>query len=90
MVKHVSIAVKGKVQGVFFRASTKEKAIEIGIRGFVKNESDGSVFIEAEGNGSQLSEFIAWCKQGSRLAKVEHCLVEEGIIKGFTGFVILR
>lgn len=88
MVKHVSIAVKGKVQGVFFRASTKAKANEIGIHGFVKNRFDGTVYIEAEGNETRLNEFVEWCKRGPRLANVESCFVEEGTVVGFTEFVI--
>ncbi len=90
MVKHVSISVNGKVQGVFFRASTKEKANAIGIAGFVRNEFDGSVYIEAEGNETQLNEFISWCNQGPRLANIESCLVKEGNVVGFTEFVIQR
>jgi acylphosphatase len=90
MIKHISITVKGKVQGVFFRASAKEKADEIGVLGFVRNERDGSVYIEAEGNETQLVEFISWCKQGPRMAQVERCDVKEGLITGFSGFVIQR
>jgi len=90
MIRHISISVKGKVQGVFFRASTKTKADELGITGFVRNQSDKSVHIEAEGNNTQLTEFIAWCKQGPRLAHVESCDVEEGIVKGFSEFLIQR
>ena len=82
--------VKGKVQGVFFRASAKEKATEIGITGFTRNQVDRSVYIEAEGRESQLNEFVSWCKQGPRLAKVESCIVEEGSVVGFGEFVIQR
>jgi acylphosphatase len=49
MKKHFNIRISGRVQGVFFRASTKAKAEELGISGFVQNEPDGSVYIEAEG-----------------------------------------
>ncbi len=90
MIKHISILVKGKVQGVFFRASTLEKAKEIGINGFVRNELDGNVYVEAEGSEAQLSEFIAWCKHGPRMAKVESCLVKEGNVVGFKEFAIQR
>lgn len=90
MIQHISISVKGKVQGVFFRASTQEKAKEIGIKGFVRNELNGNVYIEAEGIETQLSEFIAWCKHGPRMAKVESCLVKDGNVVGFKEFVIQR
>ncbi len=90
MIKHTSISVKGKVQGVFFRASTLEKAKEMGIAGFVRNQSDGSVYIEAEGNEIKLNEFMEWCKHGPRMANVENYFVKEGNVVGFTEFVIQR
>jgi acylphosphatase len=90
MIRHISISVKGKVQGVFFRASTQEKAKEIGIKGFVRNELDGSVYVESEGSEAQLSEFITWCKHGPKMASVESCLVKEGNVVGFIEFVIQR
>jgi acylphosphatase len=90
MKKYVTIKISGKVQGVFFRASTKEKADELGLKGLVRNEHDGSVFVEAEGEEDLLSNFIFWCHRGPRLAKVEQCDVKEGDIKGFTDFTISR
>ncbi|HNU41845.1 MAG TPA: acylphosphatase, partial [Cyclobacteriaceae bacterium] len=45
---HINILVTGTVQGVYYRASTKQKADELGIKGFVRNQPDGSVYIEAE------------------------------------------
>jgi acylphosphatase len=90
MKQNISIVVKGTVQGVFFRASAKEKADLFGIAGFVRNEFDGSVYIEAEGNETQMLEFVSWCKQGPQLANVESCLVKKGHVVGFTEFVILR
>ena len=89
-MKHVSIRIYGKVQGVFFRASTKEKADELGIHGSVSNENDGSVAIEAEGNDEILGKFIEWCQKGTRLAIVKRCEVNEGELRYFKGFSILR
>ncbi len=89
-MKHVSIRVYGKVQGVFFRASTKETADELGINGSVRNEHDGSVSIEAEGDDETLDKFIEWCKKGPRLASVHRCDVMEGEFRGFRGFVVVR
>ncbi|HOX81391.1 MAG TPA: acylphosphatase [Chryseolinea sp.] len=88
MIKHVSITVKGKVQGVFFRAATKEKADELGINGFVRNQPDQSVYIEAEGEDALLDELILWCKHGPPLAHVESSDSDEGPIKGFNEFLI--
>lgn len=90
MQKHFSIHVSGKVQGVFFRASTQEKANELSIKGFVRNERDGSVFIEAEGEEDQLRSFIEWCRQGPRMAQVTSCKIEEGPLQHYPSFTIQR
>jgi acylphosphatase len=90
MKKYVTIKITGKVQGVFFRASTKEKADELGVKGLVRNERDGSVFVEAEAEEDILSNFIFWCHRGPQLAKVGQCEVIEGEVKGFTEFIISR
>ena len=58
------IYIRGWVQGVGFRWSAAHEARDRGIKGYVKNLSDGSVYIEAEGSGEQLNSFIEWCKGG--------------------------
>jgi acylphosphatase len=90
MIKHFSIHISGKVQGVFFRASTQEKAQALSINGLVRNEPDGSVFIEAEGEDENMMDFIAWCRNGPRMANVVACKVSEGTVKGYSGFTIAR
>ncbi|WP_347157444.1 acylphosphatase [Pontibacter chitinilyticus] len=75
--KRIAIRVYGKVQGVFFRASTQEKAEELGLTGFVQNEPDGSVYLEAEGNDEALQQLQQWVHQGPRRARVEKVEVEE-------------
>lgn len=90
MAKHFKIKVSGKVQGVFFRASTKDKADEIGVKGFVRNEPDGGVYIEAEGEEENLKQFIDWCHLGPDRAMVEDCVVAEDAVKNFTGFIVQR
>ena len=89
-MKHVSIRIYGRVQGVFFRASTKEKADELEISGNVRNEYDGSVAIEAEGEDEAIAKFVDWCRKGPRLAEVERCDVEDGEVQNLRGFPILR
>ena len=64
------ITVKGKVQGVFFRVSTKKAADSLGIKGWVRNEPNGSVSIWAEGDESSLKRFIAWASNGPVNARV--------------------
>lgn len=90
MKKHFNIRITGFVQGVFFRASTKEKADSLGIRGLVRNEPDGNVYAEAEGEENDLTRFIAWCHHGPAHARVEKCEVEEGEIRNFKRFTIER
>ncbi len=80
-MKHLKIKVTGKVQGVWFRANTKEKANELGLFGFVKNEPDGSVYIEVSGKKNLLDDFIKWLKKGPELARVDSIeIVENDII----------
>ena len=90
MPKHFSITVSGKVQGVFFRAFTKEKADELDITGFVRNEPTGQVYIEAEGEEEFLNTFVNWCRQGPRLSSVASLTINEGELKHFREFTIAR
>lgn len=90
MEKHFNIKIFGKVQGVFFRYSAKDNADELNIKGFVKNESDGSVYIEAEGEGENIDTFIDWCKQGPQGAQVQRVDIKEDEIKGFKEFSIKK
>lgn len=84
------IRVEGKVQGVFFRASTKSKAEDLDLKGWVKNESDGSVLIEAQGNPNQMKEFKKWCETGPTYARVTDIKVEDITAQDFSGFQILH
>jgi len=90
MVKNYRINVLGKVQGVWFRKYTEEAALSYHVRGIVKNEIDGSVYIEAEGEEKDLNSFLQWLQKGSPLSTVEQVKWEEGLIKGFAGFKISR
>lgn len=88
--KTLHIIVKGSVQGVGFRASSKHHADKLNIRGCVKNLSDGSVEIYAQGTQQPLDEFVKIMKDGKGLAKVEHILVEEySSPKNYPDFEIL-
>ncbi|MBL4736088.1 MAG: acylphosphatase, partial [Flavobacteriales bacterium] len=58
---HYKIRIEGKVQGVWFRASTRDEAGRLGLRGFVRNEPDGSVYAEVEGEENEINEFVKWC-----------------------------
>jgi acylphosphatase len=89
-VKHFKIKISGNVQGVFFRASTKDVAEKLGINGFVRNEKNGCVYIEAEGEEKILKQFVNWCQQGPPHAIVENVSVVEGVIQHYTKFEINR
>jgi acylphosphatase len=70
-LKQVQLFVRGRVQGVFFRASAQREAKRLGLTGWVRNRSDGSVEILAEGEEDQLKELIAWANRGPSAARVE-------------------
>ncbi|MEO7393862.1 MAG: acylphosphatase [Chitinophagaceae bacterium] len=86
----ISILVKGKVQGVFYRQSAKEKALELGIVGQIKNQPDGSVFIIATGDEYQLTQFIKWCRTGPSRAVVSALETSSEPLQNFDTFNIIR
>lgn len=90
MKKHVNIKITGKVQGVFFRASAKENADQFDIKGLVRNEPDGSVYIEAEGESENLNHFINWCRKGPVSARIDLCEVHEAAPAGYYNFTVQR
>jgi acylphosphatase len=90
MSRHLNIRISGKVQGVFFRASSKEIADSLGLFGFVQNEKDQSVYIEAEGDQEKLDQFVKWCRQGPPRAVVSNVNVADSNVVGFRSFDIRR
>ncbi len=90
MLQTISIIVKGKVQGVFFRQSTSEKARELGITGTVRNLPDGSVAIIATAEKSQLDKLVDWCKQGPSRAVVTGIATAKEDLQQFKEFRVLR
>lgn len=87
-IKHIKLTIKGQVQGVWFRASTKQEANDLEIHGFVKNLLNGDVYIEAEGIDDQLQKFIIWCKKGPTKARVHEVIEIKGNLEYFTNFEI--
>lgn len=83
-----SILVKGKVQGVGFRYSAKEKARVYGIKGWVKNLRDGSVLIEAEGSSTAMNQFIHWCKTGPSMARVDSANISDIQFQNHKEFIV--
>lgn len=90
MTKNYRIRVIGVVQGVWFRKYTKEAADKRSIVGFVRNERDGSVFIEAQSDAKNLEDFVGWLYRGSPLSKVAEVQWEESELGSFDGFSISR
>lgn len=72
----VRARVTGLVQGVFYRASTVERAEELGLSGWVRNTSDGAVELEAEGPEDRVEALVAWCQKGPPAARVRDVATE--------------
>lgn len=69
-MKQILLKISGRVQGVFFRAETQEKALSFGLVGWVRNNNNDTVEICAQGDSSALEKFILWCEIGPPDAKV--------------------
>jgi len=78
------------VQGVCFRAATCEQAELRGVRGWVRNRSDGSVEAWFEGEPAAVEQLVAWCHRGPEYAAVEHVEVSPVEPKGETRFYVTR
>ncbi|MDP2587610.1 MAG: acylphosphatase [bacterium] len=85
-----TIRVYGQVQGVFFRAQAAAFARLHNLTGLVKNEPDGSVYLEAEGSPEDVQLLVDWCRTGPSRAKVQRCVVADGQPQGHTSFVVER
>lgn len=70
------VIVKGRVQGVFYRQSTREKARKLGVVGWVRNQDDGSVAYEATGTRVVVEALIEWSRKGPPAARVDELSVE--------------
>jgi acylphosphatase len=79
-MRRIRAIVSGRVQGVSYRASTVQKARQLGLVGWVRNLANGDVELEAE--GESIDELIAWCKQGPPAARVDRVTVEEIALAG--------
>lgn len=77
MDRIVRIMVSGKVQGVYFRKYSVQEACRLKLKGWVKNQADGSVLIEARGEPEDIEAFIKWCHLGSPASKVNSVTVED-------------
>ena len=85
-MRRIRAIVSGRVQGVSYRASTAEKARQLGLVGWVKNLPDGCVELEAEGPPDQVAALVTWCHHGPPSARVDQVAVEELSPKGDEDF----
>jgi acylphosphatase len=88
MKKAAILTVSGRVQNVGFRYNTLKTAKKIEVCGIVKNLSDGSVYIEAEGEEENLDQFILWCHQGPNWARVDHVNIQNSQVQDYKDFSI--
>lgn len=80
--KRVQVIVRGRVQGVYFRAATQREARRLGLTGWVKNRADGSVELIAEGEEDSIKELTSWANHGPSAARVDSVDVRW---RGYTG-----
>jgi len=85
----IHLEIHGRVQGIFFRASTRERARELHLTGWVSNRLEGSVEVVAEGAMQSLQELIAWCRQGPPGSHVIRIDVHDEVYTGeFDNFFV--
>ncbi|RZS95111.1 acylphosphatase [Cecembia calidifontis] len=84
------IKVHGKVQGVFFRKNTQQKALELDLKGWVKNEDDGTVSLEIEGELHSILAMQSWLRLGPPNSQVEYLEISQGEEQGYQDFLILQ
>ena len=89
MKLRVHVVISGRVQGVWFRASTRDKAQQLGLTGWVKNTVEGNVEAVFEGKEQQVQQMIDWCHRGPPHARVDNVEVQKKpISQGFEQFSI--
>jgi DNA ligase D-like protein (predicted 3'-phosphoesterase) len=86
--KAVRALVRGKVQGVFFREATVQRAEATGVRGWVRNAEDGTVLVHAEGAAGAVDELVAFLEEGPPAARVEAVAVEQVKVEGHEQFAV--
>jgi acylphosphatase len=91
MQRRVHIIVSGRVQGVSYRANAQRKAASLGLVGWTRNRTDGSVEMLAEGPSEAVSDFITWCRKGPLLARVDDLIItDEPPVGEFAQFEVWR
>lgn len=86
MTKAVDVRITGRVQGVSYRFYTQQRARDLGVTGWVRNEPDGSVAGHFEGPAGAVDALVAWCHDGPPAARVDGVVVSDGAPTGARGF----
>jgi len=87
--RRIAATVRGLVQGVSFRAAARAEARRLGLTGWVRNQADGSVTLEAQGPAARVDELVAWCRQGPPMADVSGVEVaDRPVLADEEGFAI--
>jgi acylphosphatase len=84
------VVVRGLVQGVWFRESTRKQAASVGVSGWVRNREDGTVEAVFEGEAHAVAQCVSWCRMGPPSAEVTGIDVSEEAPLGERGFVVRR
>ena len=87
-MKKLQVIIRGKVQGVSFRAFTQKQAMALGISGYVQNQTDGSVLAAVEGDELQLQHMLTALREGPPNSSVKALEICEKAVKGHFGFII--
>lgn len=89
-MKCFHLTVSGRVQGVFFRANVKNKAIELGLKGYAKNLENGDVEVVVQGNEGKMIELIDFVKKGPGISRVSGIQIKHREPENFKNFEIIR
>lgn len=89
-MERIKTVISGKVQGVFFRANTRKKALEKNVTGWVKNRPDGKVEAVFEGDKKDVEKMVDFCHEGPERARVEKVEVKKEESEGLKTFKIRK
>jgi len=85
--RRAELVVHGDVQGVSYRYFARDIAKKMGVKGWIRNEADGSITIIIEGDDDRVSNFVNWCKQGSPMSTIKDVEIKDskysGLFKNF-------
>ena len=87
-MKAIQARVSGQVQGVAFRWHAQERAQQLGVVGWVRNEVDGSVLVHAEGEDDAVDALVEWCRHGPPSARVRDLAARDAAVSGASSFEV--